>query len=224
MMKKGVLIINSTDIEGKLRYHGYALVDGKTLHLTNYELEDDLLNQKECEVEDQGGVVTKLVVDGVEIKRKCPVSTAAAEDDVGGEASFSAMNVRREAGGEKQCIEPVKNSREAYAYWHACNRINEGVEKYSEQVNTVPMLIRRNGLGAALMYMRIQETRVALVKIYEDIVDWLHRDEKGLIQLEDGQDLADEIVTLTQDAYRDITHEVLAYLAFLKRFAKGLSK
>lgn len=208
-MRKGVLIISSTDIAGTLCFHGYALVDGKTLHLRKYKLEDDSLNQKECEVEDQGGAVTRLVVEGVEIKRKSPVSTAAAEDNVGDEA---------------ECIEPVINSREAYAYCHACKRINEGVEKYSEQVNTVPMLIRRNGLGAALMYMRIQEARVALVKIYEDIVDWLLRDEKRLIQLEDGQDLADEIVTLTQEAYKDITHEVLAYLAFLKRFAKGLSE
>ena len=115
-------------------------------------------------------------------------------------------------------------NRETFAFLRANKRVREDkIKKYSEQVNTIPMLIKYSGLGAALMYMRTQKNKTALVAIYEDIFDWLRHDEKSLIEFEDGDELAEKIINVELWQYKDVTKEVLAYLAFLKRFAKGLS-
>lgn len=222
-MRKGILIISHEDIAGEMHYYGYALVGRGTLSLTNYNLLDNSMNQKNCDVEDDGRVVTKLVVDGIEIPSKQVVSPQVdTEVDMNNNPSYLATNERFGADELNQCTEPESERREAYAYWHACKRVSEGVEKYSEQVNIIPLLIKNNGLGSALMYMRTQKNRGALSMIYNDICDWLKVDNKQLIDLE-GLELAEKIIEVPQHQYKDITKEVLAYLAFLKRFAKGLS-
>ena len=223
-MKKGVLIISHKDISGEICYYGHALIGRQTLPLSNYDLEDDSLNQKNCEVEDDGSVVTRLVIDGVEIPRKqSSVSSENSQEDMSPELP-STENMKASGVDEGQLPEPEIRNRETFAFYCAYRRIKrQKVEKYSEQVNTLPMLIKHNGLGAALMYMRAQKTRNALSDIYEDISDWISHDKKQLIELENGEELAEKIIEVGQEQYKDVTREVLAYLAFLKRFAKGLS-
>ena len=207
-MNAGVLLIRKNTAEDKQGFFGHVLAGKETFLLVKYEFHDDSLHQKACMYENDGNVVTKLVVDGVEVPTKQMLS--------------SSERAKGSGGQEMDCLEPNVRKREAYAYWHACKRVSEGVEKYSEQVSTIPMLIKHNGLGAALMYMRTQKTRVALVKIYEDISDWIRHDEKQLIDLGNSEELAEKIIEVGQEQYKDVTQEVLAYLAFLKPFAKGL--
>lgn len=71
--------------------------------------------------------------------------------------------------------------------------------------------------------MKTQKTRNALPDIYEDISDWIRHDEKQLIELGNHEELVEKIIEVRQEQYKDVTREVLAYLAYLKRFAKGLS-
>jgi len=223
-MRKGVLIISCEDIAGEMHYYGYALVGRGTLSLTNYDLLDDFLNQKNCDVEDDGRVVTQLVVDGVEIpKKQLSISSEKSQEEImPGFSLIENKNVSILDEGLFSESEIMK--RETFAFYHAYRRIKiQKIEKYSEQVNTLPMLIRHNGLGSALMCMRTQKTRNALSFIYEDISDWIMHDEKQLIKLENNEELVEKIIEVGQEQYRDITREVFAYLAFLKRFAKGLS-
>ena len=223
-MRDGVLIISHEDISGEIHYYGYALVEGRTLSLSNYDLEDDSLNQKKCEVEDDGMIVTRLVVDGVEIPRKqSSVSSENSQEEMSSELP-STENMNASGVDEGQFPGPEIRNRETFAFHCAYRRIKrQKVENYSEQVNTLPMLIKHNGLGAALMYMRIQKTGNALSDIYEDISDWIRHDEKQLIELGNDEELVEKIIEAGQEQYKDVTREVLAYLAFLKRFAKGLS-
>lgn len=222
-MKKGVLLINESYIAGKQLYFGYALVEGRTLSLVNYDIQDNTLNQKECSIESDGNVVTKLIVEGVEMftKSVLPILEKSREE-MRQEMPYTE---NKKVSGDKtlQCLKPEVNRRKAFAYWHACTRIKEGVEKYSEQVNSLPLLIRNNGLGAALKYIQTRKNKDALGLIYIDICDWLLHDENELIKLEEGEELAEIIIDVKQDLYRDVTYEVLAYLALLRRFAKGLS-
>jgi len=223
-MRKGALIISHEDIAGKTHYYGYALVEGRTLSLSNYDLVDNSLNQKNCEVEGDGGAVTRLVIDGVEIPRKQSLAFSQNSQEEMSSDLPSAENMNASGVDEGQFPESEIKKREAFAFHCAYRHIKkEKVDKYSEQVNTLPMLIKHNGLGAALMYMRTQKTRNALSDIYEDISDWIRHDEKQLIELGTGAELAEKIIEVGQEQYRDVTREVLTYLAFLKRFAKGLS-
>ena len=224
-MKKATLFVIEQAIQSEHRFLSSVKMEGgKSISLFAYEFADTSLSGTECEVIVERGSVIKLLIDGKEYPKKESEQLQEKSEEQMSFAVASDENERASRLETTECLEPEVNKREAYAYWHACKRVSEGVDKYSEQVSKIPMLIKHNGLGAALMYMRTQKTRNALSDIYEDITDWISHDEKQLIELGNGEELAEKIIEIGQEQYRDVTREVLAYLAFLKRFAKGLSQ
>ena len=223
-MKKATLFVIEQEIQSEHRIFSSVLMEGgKSISLIAYEFADTSLHGTECAVIVEHGSVIKLLIDGKEYpKKKSEQLQEKNEQHMPTDVAFKE-DEGRSRQETVQCRAPNVNDREVYAYWHACKRIGDGVEKYTEQINTLPMLIRHNGLGSALMYMRTQKTRNALSFIYEDISDWIMHDEKQLIKLENNEELVEKIIEVGQEKYRDLTREVFAYLAFLKRFAKGLS-
>ena len=225
-MKTATLFVFMQEFQSGHRFLSSVLIEGgKSISLVGYEFSDVSLHGQECQVEMDRGAVKKLFIGGKEYSKK--------QSKLSLENTSIEMDLEKSAVGEFEVSEeenvssvpPGNDNRELFAFKCADRRVRgtQKVEKYSEQVNTIPMLIKNSGLGAALMYMRTQKTRGALVAIYEDISDWLRHDEKRLIELEDGEELAEKVINVELWQYRDITKEVLAYLAFLKRFSKGLS-
>jgi CRISPR-associated protein Cmr5 len=224
MMKKAILLVLEHNNQSEQRFLPSIMVEGaSTLRLFDYEFADASLNGKACLVEMDRGGVKKIVIEGFEYPKKksqSPQGCTTAEI-CSGQQKVSQPVVSNE---DAALPAPLGTSnREHFAYNRAYRRvIDEKIDKYSEQVNSLPMLIKHNGLGAALMYMRTKHADV-LRKIYDDISDWLRQDEKQLLLLKNNEELAEIIIDIPQCQYKDITKEVLAYLAFLKRFAKGLS-
>lgn len=100
---------------------------------------------------------------------------------------------------------------------------------YKSYVKKMPMLVKTNGLGAALAFIfskgsnkQKHEKDYGYMLLYEDIAEWLKRDEKQLVQLEDNSDLIAKVISLESTRYRALTIEVLSFLNWLRRFADGL--
>ncbi len=92
----------------------------------------------------------------------------------------------------------LERGRAKFAYDKANSAITN--KEYKQWAKKVPMMIKTNGLGATLAFLKSKEkdkqgklTEKGL--LYQHISDWLKDDEKHLIKLE-GKELVLEIVTL----------------------------
>ena len=99
------------------------------------------------------------------------------------------------------------------------NQANE----YLAFVNELPMLIKTNSLGAALAFAAYKNN--ASKTVLAQVSDWLtHEDNVLAMELRDKRGLVEALTTLDSSNYRALTIEVLAYLIWLRRFAKALVK
>lgn len=101
-------------------------------------------------------------------------------------------------------------------------------EYYKSYAKKLPMMIKTNGLGAALAFCKSKNNNdqdkpgFAYKKLYEHITEWLKNDDKQLITLSNNDDLVAKVISLDSAQYRAVTVEVLAFLNWLRRFAEGL--
>lgn len=96
-------------------------------------------------------------------------------------------------------------------------------KKYRAHVKDVPMMIKTNGLGVTLAFI-FSKKEQAYQCIYQQITEWLVKEQTHLIDLSGGKELVEEVVKLKSPAYRAVTVEVLALFTWLRRFAEGLIK
>ena len=97
--------------------------------------------------------------------------------------------------------------------------------EYKAYVKKMPMLIKTNGLGAAVSFAYSKgkgRTDNAWGLIYEQIYEWLKKDPKDLIDLSSTNDLMKALINADSATYRATTVEVLALLNWMRRFAEGL--
>lgn len=125
-------------------------------------------------------------------------------------------------------IKGVEQGRANFAYKCANQVSKELKESYKSHVKSFPMLVKTNGLGAALAFLfskRDKEHEVYKM-VGNSIVDWLKKDEKyknyGLGKLSDLKSLTEGVVGINSPEYRALTIEVLAFFNWLRRFAEGL--
>ncbi len=127
-------------------------------------------------------------------------------------------------------IKGLEQGRAKFAYEYA-----DGIEKalkesFKSHVKSFPMLIKTNGLGAAVAFLFSKKDKEnGVYKLVGDsIVDWLKKDEKykdyeikinGELDL---KSLSKGIVEIDSTFYRALTIEVLAFFNWLRRFADGL--
>jgi CRISPR-associated protein Cmr5 len=102
-------------------------------------------------------------------------------------------------------------------------------KEYKAYAKKLPMMIKTNGLGAALAFCRSKisddtsKSGYAYKKLYEHITEWMKQDDKQLLELSATEDLVEKVVSLEDSSeYRAVTVEVLAFLTWLRRFAEGL--
>lgn len=121
----------------------------------------------------------------------------------------------------------LEQGRAAYAYQCAEDGAKLDKKKeYKSYVKKMPMLIKTNGLGAAVAFAFAKGSKGGNPDkknpwglFYTQIESWVK--EKQLPQLESGK-LAQTLTELDSQPYRAVTVEVLAFLNWLKRFADAL--
>ena len=148
--------------------------------------------------------------------------------------------------GNKGEMKGIEQGRAEFAYKCACDGKNisdkyqietEWFEdnKYKTYVKKVPAWIKTNGLGPAFAFIgskrQIKDKKMPGEKgnpknaydlIYEQTAQWLEMDKKKLLDISDGDELAEKIILLESPEYRAVTNEVLAFFNWLGRFAEGL--
>lgn len=124
----------------------------------------------------------------------------------------------------------LEQGRAAFAY--QCAEAGKGLTKskeYKSYVKKMPMLIKTNGLGAAVAFAFAKGSKggqpdkgSAWGLLYLQIEDWLLKeDQKELIKFDPSR-LAYQLTESDSSTYRAVTVEVIALLSWVKRFAEAL--
>ena len=99
-------------------------------------------------------------------------------------------------------------------------------KEYKSYVKKIPMLIKTNGLGATLAFIKSRSSKGnsenGYALINKQVGDWLITDSKNILSIKDKDDLVKKIISLNSSEYRIVTVEVLSFFNWLKRFAEGL--
>jgi len=113
----------------------------------------------------------------------------------------------------------IEQGRASYAY----NKVlsvtyqSEGIQKkYKSYAKKLPVLIKTNGLGQALVFTQIKDE--GSKELYQQISDWLG--ERELINSSD--DMTGQVVSMNSFKYRQAANEVLAFMNWVRRFVDGL--
>jgi CRISPR-associated protein Cmr5 len=129
--------------------------------------------------------------------------------------------------GKVTVMKGLEQGRASFCYEkviEAKNKLGDNATDYKSYVKKAPMLIKTNGLGAALAFMKAKgKDGNAWSLIYQQITEWIENDTKALINT-GGEDLVKTVVSLETPDYRALTNEVLALFNWLRRFAEGLIK
>ncbi|MCB9293462.1 MAG: type III-B CRISPR module-associated protein Cmr5 [Lewinellaceae bacterium] len=123
----------------------------------------------------------------------------------------------------------LEQGRAAFAFQCAVEGEKLGKNKeYKSYVKKMPMLIKTNGLGAAIAFVFAKGSKGGEPNrenpwglLYAQIEEWILKDEKKLIAFAPGR-LAQALTETESWNYRSVTIEVLAFLNWLKRFADAL--
>ena len=121
-------------------------------------------------------------------------------------------------------INGIEQGRADFAYQCAldgtrCSKPKE----YKSYVKKAPMMIKNNGLGATLAFILSKSSDGNTWSlVYQQIDEWLKRNENNYLLNNKTGDLASIIIQLESGQYRAVTNEVLALFNWLRRFAEGL--
>lgn len=126
-------------------------------------------------------------------------------------------------------IKGLEQGRAKFAY--DCALESSKIDKkkeYKSYVRKIPMLIKTNGLGPTFAFIKSKRSNdkskpgYAYHLIYEQTKQWLKKDEKSLLTINEDDDLVEKIISLNSPAYRALTNELLAFFKWLSRLAEGM--
>lgn len=126
-------------------------------------------------------------------------------------------------------INKIEQGRASFAYEcviEACKDNEEFKKNYKSYVKRLPMLIKTNGLGQTLAFVKSKVSEKSQGKayklLYDQISRWLKEDQKHLLDLGPNDELIEKVINLDIEHYRYVTDEVLALLNWMRRFADGM--
>lgn len=121
-------------------------------------------------------------------------------------------------------INGIEQGRADFAYQCALKGSRCAKPKeYKSYVKKAPMMIKTNGLGATLAFILSKSSEGNTWSlVYQQIDEWLKRNENTYLLSNKTGDLAGIIIQLESGQYRAVTNEVLALFNWLRRFAEGL--
>lgn len=114
----------------------------------------------------------------------------------------------------------LEQGRAEFAFQMAQEGIASEGKAYKSYVEKLPMLIKTNGLGAAMAFSLYKDKSSKIV--YQQVEQWLKKDHKQLVDLSNKR-LAEKLTEIYSSEYRAVTVEVMAFLDWLRKFAKGLT-
>jgi CRISPR-associated protein Cmr5 len=123
-------------------------------------------------------------------------------------------------------IEQVR-AKKAYGFVNEIKRDfqEENAKKYKSYVKKLPMLIKSNGLGAALSFA-LQKGKNdkdnAWGRLYNQINEWIRENKSFLLGDNPPDDLAAVVISRNSSEYRALTIEIISLLTWVRRFAEGL--
>lgn len=129
---------------------------------------------------------------------------------------------------EKTNINKLEQGRAEFAYQCAKKAnidLKEKAGDYKPYAKKIPMMIKTNGLGSALAFIKSKSKsghgHEAYSKLYKQISEWLQKEEAGAL-IKQGDDLVFAVIDMESSDYRATTVEVFALFNWLRRFAEGL--
>ena len=124
---------------------------------------------------------------------------------------------------EKSQIRTIEQKRAEFAFKKVNEAKNDNFsDKYKSHAKSLPMLIKTNGLGQTLAFIKSKDE--AYKKIYKHISDWIKEDPKQTINLDNNKDFLEELISESTDTYtyKAVTMEVLSFLNWLRRFVDSM--
>lgn len=121
-------------------------------------------------------------------------------------------------------LQGIERGRAEAAYRAVEAFVGEGDRKkkeYKSHVKKIPMLIKTNGLGATLAFIKGKDETYKA--IYEQIEEWLRLSPlKYGAKQSGGVFLLREVLAFDSSKYRAFTQEVLVFTSWLKRLSDGV--
>ncbi|MEY4935579.1 MAG: hypothetical protein RIS64_1938 [Bacteroidota bacterium] len=120
-------------------------------------------------------------------------------------------------------------AKTAYTFAEDGSKMDKTKRKeYKSYVKKLPMLIKTNGLGAALAFAfskgsqnGIPQDNKAWGKLYKQLEGWMQADPKRLIEFEPNC-FVSTLMETDSATYRAVTVEILALLNWMRRFVDAL--
>ena len=106
---------------------------------------------------------------------------------------------------------------EVVAYTCAEKAIGIGKE-YKNTAKSLPMMIRANGLGNTLTFLKSKDKDIHLKKLYEHLCGYLSQKNEKLKQ----RKVCDAILYCDSHETKELTKEAIAFLSWLRRYSEGL--
>lgn len=129
-------------------------------------------------------------------------------------------------------LKGIEQGRAEFAY----DKVGEAIQalgkehapNYKQYAKKVPAMIKTNGLGSTMIFIRAKgfgkksDKAKAYTLLESHITAWLQKNSTSFIEIPATSFLAAEIVKLKSPQYRALTIEVLAFMNWLRRFADGM--
>ena len=126
----------------------------------------------------------------------------------------------------KSSIQKLGQGRAVFAYEQAKDGWQRHRKEFPQTVKGVPMLIKKNGLAAALAFMYSKQNTLGTV--LKAISAWLSHDGNihtaQILHNVEGSNLMQKIQNLNSLHYRKLTIETMVFLQLLRRYAEGINK
>ena len=132
----------------------------------------------------------------------------------------------------KGSIKTTVNQRAEFAYKCVRDIARDNADiakKYKAYSKRLMAMIRINGLLATITFIKGKGSSLdaegkAYKRLYKDIGEWLKSTDCPVNSVYDTnkRDLMDIVVSLNSDEYRVTTKEIMEFVNWLRRFAKGM--
>lgn len=138
-------------------------------------------------------------------------STLRRSEQVRASEAYKFAQIGENLGGGKKTIRNTKDNSTTI-------EDSKEAKEYKAYVKKIPMMIKTNGLGATLAFVKSKEKKkIAYELIYNQLGERL----RSQMLIGNG-DLVNEVINQSSSEYRAITVETLALFNWLRRFAEGL--
>ena len=122
----------------------------------------------------------------------------------------------------ERIIRSLENQRAEFALLSVTAASREAYKgEYKGYVKNIPVLIKTNGLGNTLAFMRAKK-KDAYDLLYHQFSEWLKKSECPCKTLPAGKDLLEFVISQPSPVYRHITKELIALLTWMRRLADSL--